>query len=65
MQTAIEKLHPSVNLRLGGAGNKALYILYEYADYFLHVVRGIKMWDTCAAEALLRGRFGIVTDKDK
>lgn len=25
----------------------------------------MKFWDICAAEALVRGRFGIVTDKDK
>lgn len=25
----------------------------------------MKYWDTCAVEALIRGRFGIVTDKDK
>jgi fructose-1,6-bisphosphatase/inositol monophosphatase family enzyme len=25
----------------------------------------MKYWDVCANEALIRGRFGIVTDKDK
>jgi fructose-1,6-bisphosphatase/inositol monophosphatase family enzyme len=25
----------------------------------------MKYWDTCAVEALVRGRFGIVTDKDR
>ena len=25
----------------------------------------MKFWDVCAVEALIRGRFGIVTDKDK
>jgi fructose-1,6-bisphosphatase/inositol monophosphatase family enzyme len=37
----------------------------EEADYMIHVVHGLKYWDVCAAEALMRGRFGIVTDKDK
>lgn len=40
-------------------------MLDEYVDYFIHMVQGIKFWDMCAAEALMRGRFGIVTNKDK
>ena len=31
----------------------------------MHVVKGIKYWDTCASEALIRARFGIVTNKDR
>ena len=65
MQKVIEKLQPTVNIRLGGAGNKALFLLDENADILLHMTKGIKFWDMCAAEALMRARFGIVTDKDR
>lgn len=64
MSKVWEHLKPSVNIRIGGAGNKAIYMLDDNADFFVHVVRGIKFWDMCAAEALIRGRFGIMTDKD-
>ena len=58
-------LKPSINVRIGGAGNKAVHILDEYTDYMIHTVKSMKYWDMCAAEALMRGRFGVVTDKDK
>lgn len=64
MQTVLDKMSPSVIIRLGGAGNKALHILDEYADLLLHMTKGIKFWDMCASEALMRARFGIVSDKD-
>jgi 3'-phosphoadenosine 5'-phosphosulfate (PAPS) 3'-phosphatase len=52
-------------MRIGGSGNKCLYILDNKAEYLIHTVKSMKYWDTCAVEALVRGRFGIVTDKDK
>ena len=45
--------------------NKCLYILDNKACYLIHTVKSMKYWDTCAVEALIRGRFGIVTDKDQ
>ena len=42
-----------------------MYILENKADYLIHTVKSMKYWDVCANEALIRGRFGIVTDKDK
>lgn len=65
MQNVLDKLAPSINIRTGGAGNKAIKMMdEEESDFMIHVVRGLKYWDLCAAEALMRGRFGIVTDKD-
>ena len=52
-------------MRIPGAGNKAFQMLESNADYLIHVVQGIKYWDMCAAEALMRARFAIVTDKDQ
>ena len=52
-------------MRIGGSGNKCLYILDNKADYLIHTVKSMKYWDVCANEALIRGRFGLVTDKDQ
>ena len=38
MQEALEYLQPCVTIRIGGGGNKAVYILEEYIDYMAHVV---------------------------
>jgi fructose-1,6-bisphosphatase/inositol monophosphatase family enzyme len=51
-------------MRIGGSGNKCLHILDDKACYLIHTVKSMKFWDVCAVEALIRGRFGIVTDKD-
>jgi 3'-phosphoadenosine 5'-phosphosulfate (PAPS) 3'-phosphatase len=65
VEKAIELLKPNVTMRIGGSGNKCLYILDNKADYLIHTVKSMKYWDVCANEALVRGRFGVVTDKDK
>ena len=64
VEKVLELLKPNVTMRIGGAGNKCLYILDNKACYLIHTVKSMKYWDTCAVEALIRGRFGIVTDKD-
>eukprot|EP00347_Sterkiella_histriomuscorum_P005289 403357170 len=64
-QNVLDHMKPLVSMRLGGAGQKAIVMLDEYADFFVHVVQGIKFWDMCASEALIRGRFGIITNKDR
>lgn len=38
MQTILDHLKPSVNMRIGGAGNKIINLLDEYADLMCHVV---------------------------
>ena len=63
MQECLDQLKPSVNIRVGGAGNKAVHMLDGNADALVHVVKGIKYWDMCASEALMKARFGIVTNK--
>ncbi len=65
VEKALELLKPNVTMRIGGSGNKCLYILDNKADYLIHTVKSMKYWDVCAVEALIRGRFGVVTDKDK
>ena len=65
LEKVIESLKPNVTMRIGGAGNKCLQILDNKACFLVHNVRSMKFWDICAVEALVRGRFGVVTDKDK
>jgi 3'-phosphoadenosine 5'-phosphosulfate (PAPS) 3'-phosphatase len=64
VEQVLLRLEPNTPLRIGGAGNKCLHILEDHAEYLIHTVKSMKYWDTCAVEALIRGRFGIVTDKD-
>ena len=65
VESILQRLKPSVEMRIGGAGNKCLHILDNKACILVHNVRSMKYWDVCAVEALIRGRFGIVTDKDQ
>lgn len=65
MENMLEHLKPHIAHRIGGAGNKCLTLLDDRAEYLIHTVLSMKYWDTCAVEALIRGRFGIVTDKDR
>jgi 3'(2'), 5'-bisphosphate nucleotidase len=65
VEKVLDLLKPNVTMRIGGAGNKCLQILDDKACYLIHMVKSMKYWDTCAAEALIRGRFGVVTDKDR
>lgn len=64
VEKALDLLKPCVTMRIGGSGNKCLHILDDKACYLIHTVKSMKYWDVCAVEALIRGRFGIVTDKD-
>lgn len=65
IEKVLKLLAPSINIRIGGAGNKAVYILDDYADYLIHTVKSMKYWDMCASEALMKAKYGIVTDKNK
>jgi len=47
--------------RAGGAGFKALELVEGRADAYAHA-RGIRKWDICAADALLRASGGRLTD---
>ena len=58
-------MQPAVCIRVGGAGNKGIHLQDEHADYMLHVVEGIKSWDMCAVDALMKARFGLTSNKDR
>ena len=65
MLETLTLLKPSLEMRIGGSGNKSINLIEQQSDYALNVVKGIKYWDICAAEALICGRLGVCTDKDK
>ena len=54
-----------MTIRVGGAGNKGIYLLEDVADCMIHVVKGMKCWDICAVDALIKARFGITSNKDR
>ena len=43
----------------GGAGNKILMLLEDKGDVYLQD-RGVSRWDTCAGEAILRAKGGLL-----
>jgi 3'(2'), 5'-bisphosphate nucleotidase len=46
----------------GSVGVKVARIATGRADLYVHLGRGLKLWDTCAPEAVLRSAGGAVTD---
>jgi len=50
----IEALKPDSIRRIGGAGNKILELITGGGDCYVFPSYGMKPWDTCAGEALLR-----------
>ena len=65
MQNVIERLSPDICIRVGGAGNKGIFILEGQADCMIHVVEGLKCWDLVAVDALIKSRFGITSNKSR
>jgi len=65
-QTKMNELFKALNPvnvgRIAGSGNKIIYMLDEYADYYINLVSGFKYWDMCASEALIEAKMGICTD---
>lgn len=62
MYEVINSIAPSEVSRVAGAGNKFVHIATEKSDTYLNFVPGLKLWDTCAGDALIKSRFGIFMD---
>ena len=62
MNKIYEKLDPKSIERVAGAGNKFVHLSSGKSDIYLNFVRGLKLWDTCAGDALIKSRFGIMTN---
>jgi len=48
----------------GSVGVKVSRICDELADLYVHAGRGMKLWDSCAPEAILAAAGGRVSDLD-
>jgi len=62
MNAIMDKLRPRKVFRVPGAGNKFLNLASGKSDLYLNFVRGLKLWDTCAGDALMKSRFGVFTN---
>ena len=56
LENLLLDLDPVKIVRKGGAGNKISTLLVEEADIYV-MPKGLKFWDVCAPEALLKSRL--------
>lgn len=49
-------------VRLGGAGNKCAHVAIGTVDSYIHANAGLKYWDLCAPEAIIKGMGGLSTN---
>lgn len=62
VQSALDALHPTDVLKVGGAGFKVLQLLEGKAHAYVFASAGCKKWDTCAPEAVLESAGGTLTN---
>lgn len=62
LSKALEILNPAKTIRVGGAGYKGLLLLQKQVHLYIHPMAGLKKWDTCAVDALIKASGGKVTD---
>lgn len=62
MQKIINGISPVEIKRIGGAGNKCNNLAIGNVDCYLHPSPGLKFWDLCAPESLMKGMGGFGTD---
>ena len=62
IKAILDSMKPDEVVSVGGAGNKVLLVIEGLADAYVYPSSGCKKWDTCAPEAVLREKGGILTD---
>ena len=62
LKEVLDKIAPLDIVRLGGAGNKCLAITVAQTDSYCHPNPGLKYWDLCANESLIKGMGGYSTN---
>jgi 3'(2'), 5'-bisphosphate nucleotidase len=62
IDAAISRLEPASLLRVGGAGYKYWLLLTGDADVYVYPRPGMKLWDVCPGDAMLRMLGGRSTD---
>ena len=62
MQDTIDTLSPVEICRLGGAGNKVNRVALNEVDSYVQPRAGLRFWDLCAPECIVRAMGGLCTD---
>jgi 3'-phosphoadenosine 5'-phosphosulfate (PAPS) 3'-phosphatase len=62
MKEIIETIHPVEIKRIGGAGNKCASLALGKVDSYIHPSPGLKYWDLCASEILIKAMGGYATN---
>ena len=62
IENILNTLEPFDMIRLGGSGNKCCHIVKSNVDSFIYPSRGMKFWDMCGPESLVKGMGGFATD---
>jgi 3'(2'), 5'-bisphosphate nucleotidase len=62
MQDIFDHMKPIDVKRIGGAGNKCLNVTQGTVDAYIHSTRGLKNWDLCANEPIIKAMGGFATD---
>ena len=62
MKTILETINPVEIRRIGGAGNKCANVALGKVDSYIHPSVGLKYWDLCASEILIKAMGGYTTN---
>lgn len=62
IKSIVESIAPVEIKRIGGAGNKCLNVATLNADAYVHPTLGLKYWDLCASEVLIKAMGGLATN---
>ena len=62
MKTVQEKIMPSSYAKIGGAGNKCNNVALGTVNSYVHPSPGLKHWDLCAPESVIKAMGGWATD---
>ena len=62
MKEIIETIHPVEIKRIGGAGNKCASLALGKVDSYIHPSPGLKYWDLCASEILIKAMGGYASN---
>lgn len=56
------QIKPTKIIKIGGAGNKCNNLAIDTVDSYIHPSPGLKFWDLCAPESIVKGMGGWATD---
>lgn len=64
LNSVVKQLKPTDVIRVSAAGHKAALVLDQIADVYFFPVKGTKVWDTCAPNAIFNSLGWFFTDKN-